>query len=140
MLLATLIDLNMILPSHGAMRPEFCISLALQKSRAQGRPDARCTRGLAGVSANKNVHTSIPERRRTPGLPRGDGAKGIFLREGLDRLWVIYPTGKFHCAQRRLDLRISTKAEGFALEAQDENCDGSVEFRTTRQECPLRRT
>jgi hypothetical protein len=33
--------------SRGAMRPEFCISLSLLKTeRAQGRPGARCTRGL----------------------------------------------------------------------------------------------
>jgi hypothetical protein len=33
--------------SRGAMRPEFCWNLALEKQRARGRPGARCTRGLA---------------------------------------------------------------------------------------------
>jgi hypothetical protein len=35
-------------PSRGAMRPEFCKkTLPSRNQRAQGRPGARCTRGLA---------------------------------------------------------------------------------------------
>ena len=40
-----------------------------RKQRAQGRPDARCTRGLMCVSANKNLHMSIQVQLATPGLP-----------------------------------------------------------------------
>jgi len=37
--------------------------------RAQGRPGARCTRGLACNSAYRKTHTSIQVQRRQSGLP-----------------------------------------------------------------------
>ena len=49
LLAMTWIGRNMTSRSRGAMRPKFCISLALGNQRAQGRPDARCTRGLTCV-------------------------------------------------------------------------------------------
>ena len=36
--------------------PEVCISFRPRKPRAQGRPGARCTRGLVCNCANKNAH------------------------------------------------------------------------------------
>jgi hypothetical protein len=33
--------------SRGAILPEVCVSVSLEKKREQGMPDARCTRGLA---------------------------------------------------------------------------------------------
>jgi hypothetical protein len=43
--------------SRGAMRPSFVSIAALDKNkRAQGKPGARCTRGLACNSAQKNAH------------------------------------------------------------------------------------
>src|SRR5882672_4100278 len=56
--------------SRGAMRPEFCISFApLRNQRAQGRPGARRTRGLAC-----NVHRRMRTRAyrfggNTPAFP-----------------------------------------------------------------------
>src|SRR3954452_23905255 len=53
--------------SRGAMRPEFCISLSLLKTeRAQGRPGARCTRGLMCKmhKANAHEHTGSAETLR----------------------------------------------------------------------------
>ena len=55
--------------SRGIICPKFCISLALFDKRAQGRPGARCTRGLAGVLQKDMLPTSIQVQRRTPGLP-----------------------------------------------------------------------
>ena len=50
--------------------PEVCIFVGpLSKSRAQGRPGARCTRGLACICAHKNAHTSIQVQRKHSGLP-----------------------------------------------------------------------
>jgi hypothetical protein len=49
---------------------EFCRKrLALFKQRAQGRPGARCTRGLACKLATKKTHTSIQVQRKHSGLP-----------------------------------------------------------------------
>ena len=57
-------------PSRGAMRPKFCISFTPNKNqRAQGRPGARCTRGLMCDVHKKMLHMSIQVQRRTPGLP-----------------------------------------------------------------------
>jgi hypothetical protein len=56
-----------------------------RKKRAQGRPDARCTRGLMCVSANKNLHMSIQVQLATPGLPCAMALRLIRGRPG-DRL------------------------------------------------------
>jgi hypothetical protein len=56
-----------------------------RKQRAQGRPDARCTRGLMCVSANKNLHMSIQVQLATPGLPCAMALRLIRGRPG-DRL------------------------------------------------------
>ena len=53
--------------------------------RAQGRPGARCTRGLMRNSCNKNARMSIQEQRRTPGLPCAMALRLIRGRPG-DRL------------------------------------------------------
>jgi len=39
------------------------------QERAQGRPGARCTRGLVCIDAQKNAHTSIQVKRKHSGLP-----------------------------------------------------------------------
>ena len=39
------------------------------KKRAQGRPGARCTRGLVCIDAQGNAHTSIQVKRKHSGLP-----------------------------------------------------------------------
>jgi hypothetical protein len=57
----------------------------LEEKRAQGRPGARCTRGLMCVSANKNVHMSIQVQLATPGLPCAMALRLIRFRPG-DRL------------------------------------------------------
>ena len=49
------------------VRPSFAL-VALQKERAQGRPGARCTRGLV-CNAHKETHTSIQVQRRHPAFP-----------------------------------------------------------------------
>jgi hypothetical protein len=54
---------------RGAMRPGVASVRTLERSkRAQGKPDARCTRGLV-CELHKNMHTSIQVQRRTSGLP-----------------------------------------------------------------------
>jgi len=55
--------------SRGAMRPSFASIGTLDKKRAQGKPGARCTRGLACKIAHRKTHTSIQVQRRQSGLP-----------------------------------------------------------------------
>jgi hypothetical protein len=47
----------------------FAFRLPSGKKRAQGRPGARCTRGLAGCLQKEMLPTSIQVQRRTSGLP-----------------------------------------------------------------------
>src|SRR5437588_6478899 len=44
-------------PSRGAISPEVCINVGpLKIQRAQGRPGARCTRGLVCNCTERNAH------------------------------------------------------------------------------------
>jgi hypothetical protein len=59
-----------ILPrSRDSIRPSFANSFRPKKQRAQGRPGARCTRGLVCKHAHKKTHTSIQVQRKQSGLP-----------------------------------------------------------------------
>jgi hypothetical protein len=60
-------------------------TLLLWNQRAQGRPDARCTRGLACDVYQRMLHTSIQVQRRTPGLPCAMALRLIRVSPG-DRL------------------------------------------------------
>ena len=55
--------------SRDSMRPRFAKSFAPKSKRAQGRPGARCTRGLVCIDAQGNAHTSIQVQRKHSGLP-----------------------------------------------------------------------
>ena len=72
-----------------------------ENQRAQGRPDARCTRGLMCNSCNKNAHMSIQEQRRTSGLPCAMALRLIRGRPG-DRL-CLSPSPCEALASSRLD-------------------------------------
>jgi hypothetical protein len=50
------------------MRPRFAKN-TLERQRAQGRPGARCTRGLACKMHIAKTHTSIQVQRKHSGLP-----------------------------------------------------------------------
>jgi hypothetical protein len=54
--------------SRGADSTRVVAFVALERQRAQGRPGARCTRGLA-CKSDKETHTSIQVQRRQSGLP-----------------------------------------------------------------------
>ena len=45
------------------------IAFAPKRKRAQGKPGARCTRGLVCKLCIKKTHTSIQVQRRQSGLP-----------------------------------------------------------------------
>ena len=50
--------------------PEVCLFICpLSNPRAQGRPGARCTRGLVCSCAHEDAHTSIQVQRKHSGLP-----------------------------------------------------------------------
>jgi hypothetical protein len=49
--------------------PEVLHFVCPRNQRAQGRPGARCTRGLMCDCIKKMLHMSIQVQRRTPGLP-----------------------------------------------------------------------
>ena len=63
--------------SRDSLRPSFANSFAPKKKegagdpqeRAQGRPGARCTRGLACKGSKQKSHTSIQVQRKQSGLP-----------------------------------------------------------------------
>ena len=59
-------------PSHSrdmVLSESFKIRSALFKQRAQGKPDACCTRGLVRKKCMLLAHTSIQVKRRQSGLP-----------------------------------------------------------------------
>jgi hypothetical protein len=58
---------GMPLRTRGAMRPSGCKRSA--QTRAQGKPGARCTRGLMCHDAHSKTHTSIQVQRKQSGLP-----------------------------------------------------------------------
>jgi hypothetical protein len=55
------------------------------QGRAQGRPGARCTRGLVCIDAHRNAHTSIQVQRKHSGLPCAMALRPIRALPG-DRL------------------------------------------------------
>jgi hypothetical protein len=61
-------DDDQLRSSRGTMRPSFANRFAPIR-RAQGRPGARCTRGLACQDAHSKTHTNIKVQRRQSGLP-----------------------------------------------------------------------
>ena len=60
---------NMGSHSRDALRPSFAGNSRPIRKRAQGRPGARCTRGLACGLHKSKMHTSIQVQRRASGLP-----------------------------------------------------------------------
>jgi hypothetical protein len=49
--------------------PEFCKFIRPKSERAQGRPGARCTRGLMCKDTHSKTHMSIQVQRKQSGLP-----------------------------------------------------------------------
>ena len=89
--------------SRGVICPELCIFVcSLEDQRAQGRPGARCTRGLVcDVCKQGSAHTSIQVQRRTSGLPCAMALRLIRGRPG-DRL-CLSPSPCEALASSRLD-------------------------------------
>ena len=75
--------------SRGAMRPR--LDRSSRPMRAQGRPGARCTRGLVCKSAQKNAH----EHTGT------DGAARHSLRSGFTAYTELSPETNSSCLRRR---------------------------------------
>ena len=106
---ALAMTVDIVSPSRGADRPRFASSFALLRElRAQGRPGARCTRGLAC-----NLRTTKRAHEHT-------GAAGAFrpsLRNGFTAYFELSPVNGFlatvaarRCAPPRLSA--STAASG----------------------------
>jgi hypothetical protein len=77
--------------SRGAMRPSLASVFTLQENkRAQGKPDARCTRGLVCKTAQKNAHehTGSAEAIRPS------------LRNGFTAYSVLSPANGLCCHRR----------------------------------------
>ena len=88
--------------SRGAMRPEFCISLSLLKTeRAQGRPGARCTRGLVRKMHKENAHehTGSAEAFRPS------------LRDGFTAYNVLSPVTGLSCHRHSREALASWKLD-----------------------------
>ena len=72
--------------------PEVCWRLpALSNQRAQGRPGARCTRGLVCICGRKCAHEHTGSA----------GASRPSLRNGFTAYNVISPAGRARCHRRR---------------------------------------
>jgi hypothetical protein len=74
-----------------------------KKKRAQGKPGARCTRGLA-CKLHKKTHTSIQVQRRQSGLPCAVGY-GLFRALPGDRAFLP-PSPLRSFASRELDTSV----------------------------------
>ena len=88
--------------SRGAKRPKFCKSFAPRKQRAQGRPGARCTRGLMCniVRSGAHEHTGSAETLRPS------------LRNGFTAYAVISPATNSSVCHRRLRIKICLSPVG----------------------------
>jgi hypothetical protein len=65
----TRIDLRYDFTTSRRDAPEWYRKRRPQKKRAQGKPGARCTRGLVCNVHKEMRHTSIQVQRRASGLP-----------------------------------------------------------------------
>ena len=81
--------------------PEVCIFFAPSKSRAQGRPGARCTRGLVCSCAKERAHEHTGSA----------GASRPSLRSGFTAYFVLSPVnGSFATVAAQILLRDLTPA------------------------------
>ena len=122
----------MDITSHprGAVRPEFCLkTLPHENQRAQGRPDARCTRGLAGCCRRDMLPTSIQVQRRTSGLPHAMALRLIRFRPG-DRLDC------HHHRAKRLLRHALTPAPGRRTQTISPYATDALVFRTIASTAP----
>ena len=85
--------------SRGMICPSFAFHSALSSKRAQGKPGARCTRGLV-CNSRIATHTSIQVQRRHSGFPCAMGYG----------LYVLSPA--------RLDLVVTVLAKPLARPAR----------------------
>ena len=93
--------LNMASRSRGSLRPSFANSFA-PKERAQGRPGARCTRGLVcNVHLKKSAHehTGSAETLRPS------------LRDGFTAYFVLSPVTGLCCHRRSQEALASWKLD-----------------------------
>ena len=106
--------------SRGALRPRFASSFALlENQRAQGRPGACCTRGLACDLRKQNVHTSI----------QGSGSIPAFPAQWLYGLLRALPGERLFCLRRLRDLLLARLS---ASTAAPEPHDFAVRFQRVR--------
>ena len=83
--------------SRGIICPKFCkTALPHENQRAQGKPGARCTRGLAGCCKRDMLPTSIQVQRRTPDFPCAMALRLIRFRPG----------DRHFCHHRRFGFRL----------------------------------
>src|SRR2546429_9524793 len=106
-------------PSRGAFRPRFTIHLALSRNqRAQGRPGACCTRGLACDLRKQNCTRAY----------RAAGAFRPSLRNGFTAYFVLSPVnGSFATVATR-----KTSPQLDASTAASEPHDFAVRFTHAR--------
>jgi hypothetical protein len=117
---------------HGFVRG-FPNRLRLLKQRAQGRPGARCTRGLVCIDAQRNAHTSIQVQRKHSGLPCAmalrliralPGESELLATIALERRWplkdltpAIRASGPHDFAVRECSIRRAFAPEALAATA-----------------------
>ena len=91
--------------SRGAMRPRFCKSPSPYNQRAQGKPGARCTRGLVCGIARVKTHTSIQVQRRHPTFP-AQWSSGLYV------LSPVTGLSCHHHPEKRVSQELDTQRRG----------------------------
>ena len=93
----------------------LCFIAALERERAQGKPGARCTRGLVCKSCTKKTHTSIQVQRRHPDFPCAVVSTGLYRALPGDRAFLP-PSPLRTCVSQELDASVGASGpHGFAL-------------------------
>ena len=110
---------HMTAHSRGAMRPGFALDSAPGSQRAQGRPGARCTRGLVCkmVQRTAHEHTGSAETLRPS------------LRSGLTAYAALSPATNSSCHRHR---RINGFAEPGRVRKTSADLTPATGARTTR--------
>jgi hypothetical protein len=104
--------------------PRLAITFAPQKKRAQGRPGARCTRGLVCNCASQEMRTRAC---------RFSGNTPAFPAQWLYGLFRALPGDRLSCHHRPREAFASQELDA-SVEASGPH-DFAVRFSTTRQPC-----
>ena len=123
---ALAMTVDMVSRSRDALRPRFAINVPPSKSRAQGRPGARCTRGPVCDLRKQRCTRAYRYRRSIPAFPA----------QWLYGLYRALPGERLFCLRRPKDAFASPGLD--ASTATPEPHDFTVRLRRARRSRPQR--